>query len=83
MLIVALFLEKLFLSSVLLVSDHLPPFLTIVHIRKCAHGIYLEIRNNRYLYYMWASQVALVGKNPPASAGHVIPGFDPWVRKIP
>ena len=31
----------------------------------------------------WASQVALVVKNPPTSAGGVRYGFDPWVRKIP
>ena len=30
-----------------------------------------------------ASQVALVVKNPPASAGNVRLGFDPWVEKIP
>ena len=31
----------------------------------------------------WASQVALVVKNSPASARHKRCGFDPWVRKIP
>ena len=31
----------------------------------------------------WASQVALVVKNPPANAGGMICAFDPWVRKIP
>ena len=31
----------------------------------------------------WASQVALVVKNPPTSAGDMRYGFDPWVRKIP
>ena len=29
------------------------------------------------------SQVALVVKNPPANAGDVRRGFNPWVRKIP
>ena len=33
---------------------------------------------------MRASQVALVVKNPPASAGDIMrPGFNPRVRKIP
>ena len=27
--------------------------------------------------------MALVVKNPPATAGDRRPGFDPWVRKIP
>ena len=31
----------------------------------------------------WAFQVALVVKNPPASARDVRHRFDPWVRKIP
>ena len=32
----------------------------------------------------WASQVALVVKNPPANAGrYKRHRFDPWVRKIP
>ena len=30
-----------------------------------------------------ASQVVLVVKNPPANAGDIRHGFDPWVRKIP
>ena len=30
-----------------------------------------------------ASQVALVVKNPPANAGDMRLGFDPWARKIP
>ena len=30
-----------------------------------------------------ASQVALVVKNPPASARNKRCGFDPWVGKIP
>ena len=30
-----------------------------------------------------ASQVVLVVKNPPANAGDMRHGFDPWVRKIP
>ena len=30
-----------------------------------------------------ASQVALVVKNPPASAGDMRHWLDPWVRKIP
>ena len=29
------------------------------------------------------SQVALVIKNPPANAGDIRHGFDPWVGKIP
>ena len=29
-----------------------------------------------------ASQEALVVKNPPANAGDIRLGFDPWVRKI-
>ena len=32
---------------------------------------------------IWASQVALVVKNPPISAGDIRSGLDPWVRKIP
>ena len=32
---------------------------------------------------VWASQVALVVKNPTANPGHKICGFDPWVGKIP
>ena len=31
----------------------------------------------------WASQVALVVKNPSASAGDMRCGFSPWVGKIP
>ena len=31
----------------------------------------------------WACQVALVIKNPLASAGDMRHGFDPWIRKIP
>ena len=31
----------------------------------------------------WISQVALEIKNPPANAGDMRCGFDPWVRKIP
>ena len=31
----------------------------------------------------WASQVALVIKNPPATAGDTRPRFCPWVGKIP
>ena len=30
-----------------------------------------------------ASQVALVVKHPPANAGDIRDGFNPWVRKIP
>ena len=33
--------------------------------------------------YTWASQVALVVKNPPANVGDKRFGFDPWVGKIP
>jgi len=29
------------------------------------------------------SQVVLVVKNPPANAGDIRDGFDPWVEKIP
>ena len=32
---------------------------------------------------VWASQAALVVKNPPATAGDMRLGFDPWVEKIP
>ena len=32
---------------------------------------------------LWVSQVVLVIKNPPASAGDVRCWFDPWVGKIP
>ena len=33
---------------------------------------------------IWTSEVALVVKNPSASAGrYKRPGFDPWVGKIP
>ena len=31
----------------------------------------------------WASQVALVVKNPPTSAGDIRCGFNPWVGKTP
>ena len=31
----------------------------------------------------WASRVALVVKNPPANAGDMQYGLDPWVGKIP
>ena len=30
-----------------------------------------------------ASQMVLVGKNPPARTEDMRRGFDPWVRKIP
>ena len=33
--------------------------------------------------YQWASQVALVVKNPPANAGDKRSGFDPWLGMIP
>ena len=32
---------------------------------------------------MWASQVALVVKKPPANTGDMRTRFSPWVRKIP
>ena len=32
---------------------------------------------------IWASQVALVVKNPLISAGDIRGGLNPWVRKIP
>ena len=35
------------------------------------------------MYKAGASQVALVVKNPPAIAGNMRHGFNPWVRKIP
>ena len=43
-------------------------------------GIYVYV-----CVHVWASQVVLVVKNPPANAGDVRdPGrFTPWVRKIP
>ena len=46
----------------------------------------LESFVNILKYFMhWVSQVALVVKNPSASAGDTrdIYGFDPWVGKIP
>ena len=38
-----------------------------------------------FLYILdWASQVALVVKNPPANSGDIRDrGFNPWVQKIP
>ena len=39
-----------------------------------------RLNNNRMP--VWASQVALVGKNPPARAGDMRLGFHPWVGKI-
>ena len=33
--------------------------------------------------HVWASQVALEVKNPPANAGDTRRSFDPWVGKIP
>ena len=40
--------------------------------------------NSLSLCFIWASQVALVLKNPPAKfRRHKRHGFDPWVRKIP
>ena len=36
-----------------------------------------------FLYVDWASQVALVIKNPPANAGDKRRGFNPWVSMIP
>ena len=32
---------------------------------------------------IWASQVVLMVKNPPISAGDIGGGLNPWVRKIP
>ena len=32
---------------------------------------------------LWASRVALVAKNPPASAENVRCGLDRWVKKMP
>ena len=43
-----------------------------------ALGVYLEISRS-----IWASQVALVVKKLPASAGDLRCRFDPWVGKIP
>ena len=31
---------------------------------------------------LWASQAALVVKNPPANAGDMRQRFSPWVKKI-
>ena len=31
---------------------------------------------------LWASQAALVVKNPPANAGDMRHRFNPWVKKI-
>ena len=44
-----------------------------------------ETQNVNLCGLPWASQVALVVKNPPANAGDTgsIPEFDPWVTKIP
>ena len=36
-----------------------------------------------YVYICIAPQVALVVKNPPASAGDIRDGLKPWVGKIP
>ena len=44
----------------------------------------LDHKYGLWYHTSWASQVALVVKNPPANAGEVKrPGFNPWVRKIP
>ena len=40
--------------------------------------IYIGIAQN-----LWASQLVLVVKNPPANAGDIRNRFDPWVGKIP
>ena len=54
----------------------------------CKQGILLMTRNHseeafgKLIYINWASQVALVVKNPPAKAGGRR-DMDPWVRKIP
>ena len=41
-------------------------------------------RLNTITIIIWASQVELVVKNPPAHAGDVRDArFDPWVRNIP
>ena len=47
-----------------------------------------SLRHKLHLHFYRASQMALVIKNPPANSGDVrnvgsIPGFDPWVGKIP
>ena len=45
-----------------------------------------EIQKKRIYGCIWASQVALVVKNPPANCQHrrhKRRGFDPWVGKIP
>ena len=44
----------------------------------CTH----HIKDDSY-YSLWASQVVLVVKNLPATAGHKRHRFDPWVGKIP
>ena len=41
-------------------------------------------QNDHFTILHWASQVALVVKNPPANEHrHKRHRFDPWVRKIP
>ena len=69
-----------------------PPFLTTME-TFCAYiagKVSLRMRNMwSFMSYLgraqgppWASQVALVVKNPPAIAGDVRLRFDPWVWKI-
>ena len=60
-----------FLCITLLLTSHFHSLL----------GSLTEIRC-RYVL-IWASQVALEVKNPPANSGNVRHGFNPWVRKIP
>ena len=46
--------------------------------------IYTHTHTHTYVIHYWASQVALVVKNPSANAGDVMRhGLDPWVWKIP
>ena len=42
-----------------------------------------EVTQQQQQRRSWASQAALVVKNPPVNAGGMICAFDPWVRKIP
>ena len=45
--------------------------------------IYIHIYICICFFNIITSQVVLVVKSPPANAGDMRKGFDPWVRKIP
>ena len=45
-------------------------------------NIIFSLENNLFQLILWASQVTLVVKNPPANAGNRC-RFGPWVGKIP